>query len=120
MFGDPVHVAPVPVAKQLPDVPRSLGASVIVIEKVRRERISSYGIVAGCPASSLGPARQHLSSNFVYLMRHVTGKQASLTFAEWRPESQKVYISDIQQSKEMFGWEAEISRQEGVGRLTHW
>ena len=47
MLGDTINVAPVPVAKQLMDAHSALGASVIAIEKVRREKISSYGIVAG-------------------------------------------------------------------------
>jgi len=55
MLGDTIHVATV-------HVPRSIAASVIVIEKVRRERISSYGIVAGCSTSAEGPAIQRLSS----------------------------------------------------------
>jgi len=47
MLGDTINVAPVPVAKQLIDSHAWLGASVIAIEKVRPEKISSYGIVAG-------------------------------------------------------------------------
>jgi len=47
MLGDTINVAKVPVAKQLMDVHAALGSSVIAIERVRREKISSYGIVAG-------------------------------------------------------------------------
>jgi len=51
MLGDTINVARVPVAKQLLDAHQSLGTSVIAIEKVRPEKISSYGIVAGEPKS---------------------------------------------------------------------
>ncbi len=47
ILGDTINIAPVPVAKQLMDVHLSVGNSVIAIEKVPRERISSYGIVSG-------------------------------------------------------------------------
>ena len=47
MLGDTINVSRVPVAKQLIDAHSWLGASVIAIEKVRPEKISSYGIVAG-------------------------------------------------------------------------
>ncbi|HEY5538861.1 MAG TPA: sugar phosphate nucleotidyltransferase, partial [Thermoplasmata archaeon] len=47
MLGDTINVARVPVAKQLIDAHSWLGGSVIAIEKVRPEKISSYGIVAG-------------------------------------------------------------------------
>ena len=47
ILGDTINVASPPVAKQLIDAHRSLGHSVVAIEKVRREKISAYGIVAG-------------------------------------------------------------------------
>ncbi len=46
ILGDTINVASVPVAKQLIDAHRSLGGSVVAIERVRPEKISSYGIVA--------------------------------------------------------------------------
>ncbi len=49
ILGDTINVASIPVAKQLIDAHSSLGHSVVAIEKVRREKISSYGIVAGAP-----------------------------------------------------------------------
>ena len=39
ILGDTINVASVPVAKQLIDVHKSLGASVVAIEKVRPEKI---------------------------------------------------------------------------------
>ena len=56
----------------------------------------------------------------VHLMKRLTSKETALDFAEWRPGDQKVYISDILQAKETFGWEPEISPEEGVRRLVQW
>ena len=47
MLGDTINVAATPVARQLIDAHSGLGASVIAIERVRQEKISSYGIVGG-------------------------------------------------------------------------
>ena len=47
ILGDTINVANVPVAKQLIDTYHRLGHSVVAIEKVRPEKLSSYGIVAG-------------------------------------------------------------------------
>ena len=47
ILGDTINVANPPVAQQLIDAHRSLDHSVVAIEKVRREKISAYGIVAG-------------------------------------------------------------------------
>ena len=76
-----------------------------------RGRVFNIGGGAGKTTSLL---------ELVHLMKRLTGKQASLAFADWRPGDQKVYISDIQRAKETFGWEPEISPEEGVGRLAQW
>jgi UTP--glucose-1-phosphate uridylyltransferase len=47
ILGDTVNVAEIPVARQLLDAQQRLGSSVVGIERVLREKISSYGIVAG-------------------------------------------------------------------------
>lgn len=56
----------------------------------------------------------------VQLMKRLTGREASLGFADWRPGDQKVYISDILQAEKTFGWAPEISPEEGIRRLTGW
>ena len=45
LLGDTIHVADVPVAKQLWDTFQRLGQPVIAVEHVRPEKISDYGIV---------------------------------------------------------------------------
>ncbi len=47
ILGDTINVARVPVAKQLIEAQGRLDSSVVGIEQVRREKLSSYGIVAG-------------------------------------------------------------------------
>lgn len=48
ILGDTINVAPgPPVAKQLMDAYEVLGHTIVAVEKVRREKISAYGIVAG-------------------------------------------------------------------------
>src|SRR5713226_3939538 len=47
ILGDTINVGQPPVARQLWDAHRRLGQSIVAIEKVRPEKISDYGIVAG-------------------------------------------------------------------------
>ena len=47
ILGDTINVAEVPVARQLMEAHDLLEGTVIAIERVRPEKISSYGIVAG-------------------------------------------------------------------------
>lgn len=54
------------------------------------------------------------------MLEELLGKKIDLTFDNWRPGDQPVYISDIRKAKETFGWEPQIGPQEGVRRLFEW
>ena len=43
-----------------------------------------------------------------------------ITFKDWRPSDQKVYISDISKVKEKLGWEPKISVRQGIQTLMDW
>ncbi len=43
-----------------------------------------------------------------------------ISFSEWRPSDQKVYISDIDKIKEKLNWQPKASVFEGVKRLIEW
>jgi CDP-paratose 2-epimerase len=44
----------------------------------------------------------------------------SVTYADWRPSDQKVYVSNIDKARRELGWKPHISPQEGVERLAAW
>ena len=44
----------------------------------------------------------------------------SVTYADWRPSDQKVYVSNIDKARRELGWKPHISPQEGVERLASW
>jgi len=54
------------------------------------------------------------------ILEATTGKRSQLSFAEWRPSDQKVYISNISKAKRKLGWEPEIEPREGVIKLVEW
>lgn len=54
------------------------------------------------------------------ILEEITGRRSRVSFSDWRPSDQKVYISDISKVKEGLGWEAEVAPQEGVRRLVGW
>jgi CDP-paratose 2-epimerase len=47
-------------------------------------------------------------------------KEITVTFADWRPGDQPLFISDIGKAKQDFGWEPVISYTEGISRLQEW
>ena len=54
------------------------------------------------------------------ILEDLTGKRSKITFDEWRPSDQKVYVSDITKAKKELGWTPEVSPREGVGKLVEW
>jgi CDP-paratose 2-epimerase len=54
------------------------------------------------------------------LLQELTGKRPKVSFADWRPADQKVYISDISRAYEKLGWKPEVGPREGVKKLTDW
>jgi CDP-paratose 2-epimerase len=54
------------------------------------------------------------------ILEDLTGKRSKITFDNWRPSDQKVYISDISKVKRNLGWRPEVNPKEGVGRLAKW
>jgi len=48
------------------------------------------------------------------------GSRLSLTFSDWRPMDQRVYISDIRRISQRRGWQPQVSWIEGVKKLYAW
>lgn len=44
----------------------------------------------------------------------------SVSFGDWRPSDQKVYVSDITHARKQLGWEPRVAPREGVERLIDW
>jgi CDP-paratose 2-epimerase len=49
-----------------------------------------------------------------------TGKEAEISFDDWRPSDQKVYISNISKAKKELEWEPKIRPEKGVEKLIDW
>lgn len=67
-----------------------------------------------------GPENSMSILELLHLLEQRTGKTPQVQFSEWRPGSQKVYISDIRDASTTFDWTPEISPQDGVSRLVRW
>jgi CDP-paratose 2-epimerase len=57
---------------------------------------------------------------FLDELKLLTGKAPKVTFSDWRPSDQKVYITDIRKVKEKLGWRPQTSVREGIAQLTCW
>lgn len=54
------------------------------------------------------------------MLEQYTGKKSQVSFSDWRPSDQKVYISDIGKIRTELNWSPKISPEEGVKRLVEW
>jgi len=54
------------------------------------------------------------------LLEGLTGKRAKISYENWRPSDQKVYISDISKVKEKLRWNPRVGPREGVNKLVEW
>lgn len=54
------------------------------------------------------------------LLAEQTGRRPRVSFEEWRPADQRVYVSDTAQVRHTLGWEPHVPPLQGVRRLLAW
>ncbi|MFH0714665.1 MAG: GDP-mannose 4,6-dehydratase [Candidatus Diapherotrites archaeon] len=54
------------------------------------------------------------------ILEEKLGKKIPVSFSDWRPSDQKVYISDTRKLRKELGWKPEVSAREGVSKLFEW
>lgn len=54
------------------------------------------------------------------LLEKLFGKKLPVTFEDWRPGDQKIFVADIRKAKRVFGWAPRVSVTEGVTKLHDW
>lgn len=57
---------------------------------------------------------------FFPMLEKLTGEKIKVSWGDWRPGDQKVYISDIRKAKRELGWQPKISVEKGVKTLFEW
>jgi CDP-paratose 2-epimerase len=71
--------------------------------------------VGGGPESTLA-VWQELGPLLTVLM----GRQVPVTYDDWRPGDQPIFVADIRKAEQELGWRPRITREEGVRRLYEW
>jgi CDP-paratose 2-epimerase len=54
------------------------------------------------------------------MLQELAGRPIAVTFADWRPGDQFVYVSDIRKAERELGWRPRVSVGEGIQRLWGW
>ena len=71
---------------------------------------------------NMGGGPEHTLSllELLELIAEEADVRPALSYADWRPSDQKVYVSDIRRARERLGWMPAVTPREGVRRLIEW
>lgn len=64
-----------------------------------------------------GPGNTLSLLQLLDLLEKLTGKRSEISYSDWRPSDQKVFVADISAAKSALGWEPKVSPEEGVKKL---
>jgi CDP-paratose 2-epimerase len=67
-----------------------------------------------------GPGFQASLVETISELEALTGREARVSYAGWRPSDQKVYVSDIRKAREALGWEPQTPPSTGIELLVEW
>ncbi len=84
------------------------------VQQIDRSAGQIYN-VGGGPAFNLSIWRE-----FGPLLEEFLGRPVPVTYGDWRPGDQPVYISDIRKIEKELGWRPKVDVREGVQRLFEW
>lgn len=59
-------------------------------------------------------------NEFHPILKKLLGHDVPVSFGDWRPGDQKVYISDTRKAQKDLGWKPQISVEEGITRIFNW
>jgi CDP-paratose 2-epimerase len=71
--------------------------------------------IGGGPANTIS-----VWAEFGPLLAELLGHRVSVTYDDWRPGDQPVYVSDTSKAREELGWQPAVDREQGVEKLYRW
>lgn len=67
-----------------------------------------------------GPKNTISLLEFLDEIKNLTGKAPQVTFSDWRPSDQKVYVTDTSKLEKTLNWKAKTSVKQGIKQLLAW
>ena len=71
--------------------------------------------IGGGPQNTLA-----IWSEFGPLLEELAGRPVPVSYGDWRPGDQRVFVSDIRRAEARLGWRPRVSPEEGIRRLYAW
>ena len=83
--------------------------------------VDKIGDVAGQAFNIGGGVSNTLSLlEFIEVLEGFSGRPMEVSYDDWRPGDQPVYISDIRKAANLLGWEPRIGVRQGLRLLYDW
>ena len=136
LLGDDIIDAPVPCLRQMLDVYENFPASIVAIQELPREALSSYGIIAGSPLNHRGggdrlyqltdlvekPAIEAAPSNLAIIGRYILEPEIFDLLAATPPGAKgEIQLTDalraLLRRRPVFGWRFEGKRYDAGDKL---
>ncbi|MFN2109793.1 MAG: GDP-mannose 4,6-dehydratase [Anaerolineae bacterium] len=57
---------------------------------------------------------------FCPLLERLTGREIPVSWRNWRPGDQRIFVADIRKAAEHLAWHPHVGVEEGITRLYHW
>jgi CDP-paratose 2-epimerase len=67
-----------------------------------------------------GPKNTLSLLELLEMLKKMSGMNPKISFTEWRPADQKVYISNINKAKILLNWEPKTTPENGIRRPVNW
>ncbi len=71
--------------------------------------------IGGGPANTIS-----VWAEFAPLLAGLLGHPVPVTYDDWRPGDQPVYVSDTSKAREELGWQPAVDRERGIEKLYSW
>jgi CDP-paratose 2-epimerase len=84
--------------------------------------IARIDVAAGQAYNIGGGPAQTMSvwAEFGSMLERLMGRAIPVSYSDWRPGDQRIYVSDIGKAKQELGWQPKIGVETGIHRLFEW
>jgi len=83
------------------------------VRKIERAQGQCYNVGGG-------PHNVASLLELISFLEELLGRQIPLTYADWRPGDQRVFVADVRKAERELGWTPAVGKHEGIRRLAEW
>lgn len=90
--------------------------------RAMNQAVTKIDSTAGQVYNIGGGAGQTISvwREFYPILKNLTHRDTKVTYVDWRPGDQKIYVSDTRKARKELDWKPKISVEEGIEKLYTW